>query len=282
MEFGQTLVPATLIKRYKRFLADVELESGEVITVHCPNTGKMTGCDVAGSRVWLLDSNNPKRKYCYTWELVELNQDRGKGGGHWICIHSARANALVEEAINKGLLLEALPELADFPEYRREVAIPEFNSTLPEVDSSKVNKKKKKTVSRADFCLFKADANVDKADSIPLNQKCFVEVKSVTLLEADSPVDTNQGYFPDTVSDRAKRHLQDLTKIVEQGGHAVLVFGVLHTGIGSVSPADHIDPKYGEAFRVAVDTGVKVVALKAQISEAGIEFVEAVPVIIKR
>lgn len=273
MEFGQTLVPATLIKRYKRFLADVELESGEVITVHCPNTGKMTGCDIVGSRVWLLDSNNPKRKYRYTWELVELNREAQTEEKHWICIHSARANALVEEAINKGLL-EALPELADFPKYRREVTLPEFNS--PQAST------KKKAVSRADFCLFKADANVDKADSIPLNQKCFVEVKSVTLLEADSPVDTNQGYFPDTVSDRAKRHLQDLTKIVEQGGHAVLVFGVLHTGIGSVSPADHIDPKYGEAFRVAVDAGVKVVALKAQISEIGIEFVEAVPVIIKR
>lgn len=267
MEF-EPLVPATLIQRYKRFLADVELESGEQITVHCPNTGKMTGCDASGSRVWLLDSNNPKRKYRYTWELVETHD------GNRICIHSARANALLEEAINNGLLAEVLPELADFPDYRREVTFPELEA-LPQASS------KKKTASRADFCLFQQGADTESLDSIPIHRKCFVEVKSVTLLE--DRVDTeggSKGYFPDTVSDRAKRHLQDLTKIVGQGGHAVLVFGVLHTGIGSVSPADHIDPKYGEAFRAAIAAGVKVVALKARISEQGIKLIEPIPVIV--
>lgn len=275
MEFDQKLIPATLVKRYKRFLADVELASGEVITVHCPNTGKMTGCDVAGSRVWLMDSHNSKRKYRYTWELVQTNQK------DWICIHSARANALVEEAINKGLLLEALPELAAFPNYRREVNLPEFD-THENANKAKT-KAKKKTASRADFCLFKDAVDTDATGTIPLAQKCYIEVKSVTLLDDGLELEESaKGYFPDTVSDRAKRHLQDLTQIVEQGGHAVLVFSVLHTGIDSVSPADHIDAKYGEAFRVAVAAGVKVVALKAAINETSIELVKPVAVAVSR
>ena len=94
------LVTGRLLKRYKRFLADVELESGELITVHCPNTGAMTGCADSGSAVWLSVSDNPKRKYPHTWELVEI------AGGNMACVHSVKANALVKEAIENGVLAE--------------------------------------------------------------------------------------------------------------------------------------------------------------------------------
>ena len=87
MSFGD-LIEGTLVRRYKRFLADVELPGGEVITVHCPNTGAMTGCAEPGWRVWLSRSSSSKRKYPHTWELVET--DKGMA-----CIHSARANAVV-------------------------------------------------------------------------------------------------------------------------------------------------------------------------------------------
>jgi sugar fermentation stimulation protein A len=92
------LIEATLIKRYKRFLADVELDSGELITVHCPNTGAMTACAEPGSRVWLSTSANPKRKYRHSWELAR------NAVGEMICIHSAKANAIAGEAIEAGVI----------------------------------------------------------------------------------------------------------------------------------------------------------------------------------
>ena len=82
------LVEGVLIKRYKRFLADVELPSGDVITAHCPNTGAMTGCAEPGSRVWLSLSASKTRKYPHTWELVETPHGMA-------CVHSAKANTVI-------------------------------------------------------------------------------------------------------------------------------------------------------------------------------------------
>ena len=104
------LVEGKLIKRYKRFLADVELPGGEVLTAHCPNTGAMTGCNEPGARVWLSRSDSKTRKYPHTWELVETS--RGMA-----CIHSAKANNVVGEAFAAG----TVPGFADYPEIAREV-----------------------------------------------------------------------------------------------------------------------------------------------------------------
>lgn len=104
MLFHNPLRQAVLIKRYKRFLADVELENGEVITAHCPNTGAMTGCAEPGMRVWLSDSENPKRKYRYTWELAETFN------GQLICVNTHRANHIAGEAL-KNNSIEALAGL---------------------------------------------------------------------------------------------------------------------------------------------------------------------------
>mgnify|MGYP002632810614 FL=1 len=111
MEFGP-LLEGRLLRRYKRFLADVELLSGEVITVHCPNTGAMTGCAAPGVRVWLSQSANSKRKYPHTWELVET-------AAGLACIHSARANQVVKEALQSGVIpgLDAYPKLATEVKY---------------------------------------------------------------------------------------------------------------------------------------------------------------------
>jgi sugar fermentation stimulation protein A len=105
-----SLLEGRLLRRYKRFLADVELPGGEVITVHCPNTGAMTGCAEAGSRVWLSLSDSKTRKYPHTWELVETS--RGMA-----CIHSARANRVVREAFAAG----RIPGFGDYPNIRAEV-----------------------------------------------------------------------------------------------------------------------------------------------------------------
>ena len=114
MLWPSSLLSGRLLRRYKRFLADIELDNGEVLTVHCPNTGAMTGCDLPGSRVWVSHSDNPKRKYAYTWQLVEV-------AGQRICIHSALANTVVAEALDEGVI----GELAGYEGYRREQRLEE-------------------------------------------------------------------------------------------------------------------------------------------------------------
>ena len=113
MKFSPPLAEAILLRRYKRFLADVRLPDGGEITLHCPNTGAMLGCAESGSRVCYSLSNNPARKYPGTWELVET------AGRHLACINTARANALVEEALRAG----HIAALAGYSELRREVVI---------------------------------------------------------------------------------------------------------------------------------------------------------------
>ena len=112
MRFDPPLEEGRLLRRYKRFLADIETASGEVLTLHCPNTGSMLNCQPAGARVWFSRANGPKRKLPGTWELVETDQ------GRLACINTARANRLVEEALLAG----GIPELAGFTSLRREVA----------------------------------------------------------------------------------------------------------------------------------------------------------------
>lgn len=99
MKFTTPLLAATLLRRYKRFLADVRLEDGREITVHCPNSGSMRGCATPGSQVLLSHSDNPGRKYPYTLEMI-------KDGMTWIGINTMRTNALVAEAIAGGRIAE--------------------------------------------------------------------------------------------------------------------------------------------------------------------------------
>jgi len=108
------LIEACLLRRYKRFLADVELEDGTVMTVHCPNSGSMRGCVGQGWPVMLSTSDNPNRKYPHTLEMVH-------NGACWIGINTQRANPVVEEAIRGGLI----DELHDFDELHREVRLGE-------------------------------------------------------------------------------------------------------------------------------------------------------------
>lgn len=111
MQFEPALKSAELVRRYKRFLADVVLPCGEEVTIHCPNTGAMTGCAEPGSTVWFSVSDNPKRKYSRTWELTHTINDE------WICVNTHRANVLVENA------LRAQPpaHLAPYTNIQREV-----------------------------------------------------------------------------------------------------------------------------------------------------------------
>ncbi|MEG0966973.1 MAG: DNA/RNA nuclease SfsA [Pseudomonas sp.] len=120
MNFSPTLETARLLRRYKRFLADIELASGEQITIHCPNTGSMLNCMVEGGQVWFSRSSDPKRKLPGTWEISETPQ------GRLACVNTGRANALVEEALRTGVIRE----LAGFTGLKREVAYGEERSRV--------------------------------------------------------------------------------------------------------------------------------------------------------
>ncbi|HEX9873874.1 MAG TPA: DNA/RNA nuclease SfsA, partial [Deferrimonas sp.] len=95
MKLPAPLIEGTLVRRYQRFLADVELESGALVTAHTPNTGSMKQCAVPGHRVLISESDNPARKLRYTLELIRVD-------GHWVDTHTHRTNRVVEEALRKG------------------------------------------------------------------------------------------------------------------------------------------------------------------------------------
>jgi len=120
MHYSPELIPATLIRRYKRFLADVRLETGEEITVHTPNTGRMLGLTGAGSCIWLRDSQNPKRKYRYSWVMASTER------GLLVGVDTLLANRLVVEAIESGMIAE----LQDYAELQTEVRYGNENSRI--------------------------------------------------------------------------------------------------------------------------------------------------------
>lgn len=143
MKYTPPLKKAKLIKRYKRFLADVILEDGTTTTIHCANTGAMTGCAEPNDTVWYSTSSNSKRKYPFSWEITETKE------GHFICVNTLRANQLIEEAISKG----KINQFERYQSFEREVKYGSENSKI-------------------DFKL-KDNNDVD----------VYIEVKSVTLLK---------------------------------------------------------------------------------------------------
>ncbi len=235
MEFDGPLLEARLVRRYQRFLVDVEDTQGRRWTAHCPNTGSMLGCAEPGLRVWLSHSSNAKRKYAYTWELVEVAPAVVVG------VHTGRANALVGEALARGLL----PGLEGYTERRREVQVPEAPM-------------------RADWLL---DGHRDGAPP------CFVEVKNVT-----AAVTGGTAFFPDAVTERGRRHLEVLTDWIARGGRAALVFCVQRTDACSVQPAASIDPRYAAALRDAAAAGVAITAVRLRPTTTGITPERTLPV----
>jgi len=236
MRFASPLIPATLVRRYKRFLADVVLPSGETITAHVANPGAMTGLMDPGARVFLSRSSNAARKLPYSWELVEV--DHG-GGLELIGVNTGHPNSLVAEA----LATRMIPELAAYAKVRREV---------------KYGKN-----SRVDFLL--------EQDGRP---PCYLEVKNVHLVRRHGHAE-----FPDSVTARGAKHLDELADAIAAGHRAVMLFLIQIGSASRFSLARDIDPAYGAAFDRARSRGVEAIAWRCALTPEGIEVAAPVAIV---
>ena len=236
MRFSGQLIPATLLRRYKRFLADVELDNGETITVHVANPGAMIGLMQPRSRVWLSKSSNAARKLPYSWELIEV--DFG-AGTELVGINTGHPNALVGEAIAAG----AIPELAGYASVRREV--------------------KYGRNSRIDFLL-----------EDPSRPPCYVEIKNVHLMRQPGLAE-----FPDSVTQRGAKHLDELAQIAAGGARAVMFFLIQIGSAARFALARDIDPAYAAAFDRARASGVEAIARRCLLSCELIDVADPVPMV---
>ncbi len=231
MFFPYPLISGKLIKRYKRFLADIQLDNGEIITAHCANSGSMMGLKDEGLKVWVSPANNPKRKLQYTWELVETC-------GNLVGVNTLFANKIVTNAIKEG----KIPYLNGYDILKNEV---------------KYGKN-----SRIDIYLEDTQ-----------KRKCFVEVKSVTLSRY-----IHKAEFPDAVTFRGTKHLQELSQQIKNGHRAVMIYLIQYQNINVFSIASDIDPEYFKAFKEALKQNVEAYAYICNLSSMGIFLDKEVPI----
>lgn len=211
----------TILKRYKRFLADITLDSGETIVAHVPNTGSMKTCWEPGWKVLVSESDNPERKLKYTLEMLHNGQT-------WIGVNTSNPMKVVIEALKN----KVISELSQYDNIKPEVKIGD---------------------SRIDLLL--------KNNS----EECFVEIKNVTLLGENAVA-----LFPDAVSERGSKHLQELIKIKQNGRRAAMLFVIQREDVNHFSPAHLIDPEYAKNLKEAYQNGVEILCYQCELTTESI------------
>ncbi len=217
------LVEGILIKRYKRFLADIELDHGEVVTAHCANTGPMKGVLWPGGRVRLKYSPSPKRKLDWSWEQAEV-PSHNELKACWVGINTSLPNKLIRCLIEANCLEKELGPISNIKS---------------EVKYGLEGK------SRIDLLLEPDKSNSD-------NRKIYLEVKNTTWC------DNSLALFPDTVTTRGQKHLRELMGVCPNS-RAVLVPCISRSDMEVFAPADSTDPLYGDLFREALSYGIEVI-----------------------
>ena len=229
IEIGKTinkfspLHEGTLIKRYKRFLVDVELNNGEIVTAHCANTGPMKGVLWPGGRVRLKYAPSPKRKLDWSWEQAEVTSYK-EGKKIWVGINTSLPNKLIKHLIEEDCL-------------EREFG--EISSIRTEVVYGLEGK------SRIDLLLEPKMSNPD-------HRKIYIEVKNTTWC------DKSLALFPDSVTKRGQKHLRELISVCPYS-RAVLIPCISRNDMESFAPGDSADQLYGDLFREALARGVEVI-----------------------
>jgi len=238
MKFLAPLTEGKILKRYKRFLADIQLSSGEVVTAHTANTGSMKTCWEPGWKVLISFHDNPKRKLKYSLEMTNNGQT-------WIGINTSLPNKLAKEAIENGLI----KELKGYPFIK------------PEVKTGN---------SRIDLLLSKEKETRSKKDQF------FVEVKNVTL-KGDGH-QKNAALFPDAVSVRGQKHIRELIRLHKEGYKTALLFIVQREDVDYFTPAKDIDPLYSSLLKEASASGVLILAYQCIMSKKEIVVNKSLPV----
>lgn len=211
-----------LLKRYKRFLADVRFDDGRVETVHCPNSGSMMGMKEPGSPVVVSDSLNPSRRLRRTLELVQVDDGAGKT---WVGVNTMRPNHWAHLAVDSGLV----PGLGSVGSLQREVKL--------------------------------GDSRIDLLVTSKRGRRVWVEVKNTTLA-APGGDGVLEAQFPDAVTVRGQKHLRVLGDRVAQGDQAVVLFLVNRADVKRFRAADWVDPDYAQGLREMREQGVRPVALQ--------------------
>ncbi|MEM6438070.1 MAG: DNA/RNA nuclease SfsA [Pseudomonadota bacterium] len=232
MQFNAPLVPGTLVRRYKRFLADVRLADGREVTAHCANPGAMLGVSTPGATVWLEPNDSPARKLKYSFKLIELD------GGHLAGIDTGVPNRIVHEALQAG----AVDELSAYSTIRPEQKYGEN--------------------SRIDFLLTE-----------PGLPDAYVEVKNVHLRR-----DGDLAEFPDSVTARGAKHLEELIRVRQAGHRAVMLYVLQRTDVARLAFAADLDPAYAAAQARAAAAGVEMLARRTHISTDAIDLAGPAPV----
>ena len=221
IEFDE-LKEGKLIKRYKRFLADIELNDGTKITAHCANTGPMRDLLFEGAKVRVSFSDSKKRKLSWTWEQIQVKNRFNKE--IWVGINTLFANKLVKTAIEKNYFREQLGEISE----------------IKTEQSYGIDKK-----SRIDMLLIPKSSNTD-------NRRIYLEVKNTTWVKNDIAL------FPDTVTTRGQKHLKDLASILPKE-KSVLVPCITRTDVNFFSPSQEADPCYEKLFKESIKVGMIVI-----------------------
>lgn len=232
MKFPAPLEEAILLRRYKRFLADIVLLNQRKHTIYCPNAERLLGCDVLGSRIWFSRKSNKNKTFQDTWELVEINQ------GDLVCVNHHRSKQIILD----GIANEIIEPLSHYQYILSNVTFAQ---------------------QKFDFLLSQTPLDhQEKALSQPTEQdRCLVVVQSVTMGD-----EIHRGFFPDSVDQRIVKQLEALMEAKELGYRAVWIFCALNPRIHRLFPADHINPEFGCLLRRAVIGGIEVMAYQTAIS----------------
>jgi len=222
MKFKERLLQGTLVKRYKRFFADIKYKS-KIITAHCPNSGSMMGLLDKDNKAWFSLSDNPNRKLKYTLEMIEVKNKK-------VGINTLLTNKIVLEALK----------------YKKINSLIKFNHIKTESKFS--------DSTRFDFLLSNN------------KEKCFLEVKNVTLLREKKIAE-----FPDAITTRGTKHLNELCNAKKKGYQSYILYLIQRENCDSFKIAKDIDEKYKIAFGKALKTGVKILCYDCKLNSEEIK-----------